>query len=98
MMRRLTVLAAAAALATLGLTACSSSGGSSPGTTAANTGGGGGGGTTSSAAPVTLKLVGADYGSGPSNTTQKYWQNIADAFHQANPSITVDVITINWTD
>jgi multiple sugar transport system substrate-binding protein len=96
MKRRLTVLAAAAALATLGLTACSSSGGSSPGTTAANTGGGGG--TTSSAAPVTLKLVGADYGSGPSNTTQKYWQNIADAFHKANPSITVDVSTINWTD
>jgi multiple sugar transport system substrate-binding protein len=95
MKRRLTVLAAAAALATLGLTACSSSGGSSPGTTAANTGGGG---TTSSAEPVTLKLVGADYGSGPSNTTQKYWQNIADAFHQANPSITVDVSTINWTD
>ena len=99
MKRRLTVLAAAAALATLGLTACSSSGGgSSPGSTAANTGGGGGGGSSSSSAPVTLKLLGADYGSGPSNTTQKYWQNIADAFHKANPSITVDVNTINWTD
>jgi multiple sugar transport system substrate-binding protein len=97
MKRRLTVLAAAAALATLGLTACGSSGGgTSSGTTAANPGGGGTTGATS--APVTLKLLGADYGTGPQNSTTKYWQNIADAFHQANPSITVDVSTINWTD
>jgi multiple sugar transport system substrate-binding protein len=100
MKRRLTVLAAAAALATLGLSACSSSGGGTTPTTAANltTAGGGGGGSSTTTAPVTLKLLGADYGSGPSNTTQKYWQTIADAFHKANPSITVDVNTINWTD
>jgi multiple sugar transport system substrate-binding protein len=55
--------------------------------------GGGGSGDTS-----TLKLVAADYGTGPSNTSQKYWQQIADAFHAKNPSITVDVQTINWND
>jgi multiple sugar transport system substrate-binding protein len=47
---------------------------------------------------VTLKLVAADYGTGPDNTSQKYWQGIADAFHTANPSITVKVQTINWND
>lgn len=85
-MKRRVLLGTAAlgAAAALVLSACSSSssGGSS----------GGGGGN------VTLNLVGADYGSGPSNTTTKYWQNIADAFHKANPNITVNVTTINWTD
>ncbi|MEU4426699.1 extracellular solute-binding protein [Actinoplanes sp. NPDC024001] len=47
---------------------------------------------------ITLKLVGADYGTGPADTTQKYWQQIADEFHKQNPSITVEVTTINWTD
>jgi multiple sugar transport system substrate-binding protein len=47
---------------------------------------------------VTLKLVAADYGTGPSNTSQKYWQDIATAFHKANPDITVKVQTINWND
>ena len=47
---------------------------------------------------VTLKLVAADYGTGPSNTSQKYWQDIADAFHKKNPNITVKVQTINWND
>jgi multiple sugar transport system substrate-binding protein len=54
--------------------------------------GGSSGGTTS------LKLVAADYGTGPSNTSQKYWQNIANDFHKANPKITVNVQTINWND
>ncbi len=48
--------------------------------------------------PVTLKLVAADYGTGASNASQKYWQGIADDFHKANPDITVTVQTINWND
>ena len=56
---------------------------------------GGGGGTNGTA---TLKLVAADYGTGPENTSQKYWQDIADAFHKQNPKITVKVQTINWND
>jgi multiple sugar transport system substrate-binding protein len=39
---------------------------------------GGGGGTNGT---TTLKLVAADYGTGPENTSQKYWQDIAVAFH-----------------
>ena len=56
------------------------------------------GSTGSSGGNVTLKLVAADYGSGPSNTSQTYWQDIAKAFHTANPTITVKVQTINWND
>ena len=50
---------ALASAAALALAACSSGGGSSAG--------GSSGGTT------TLKLVVADYGTGPSNTSAKYW-------------------------
>src|SRR4051794_4700543 len=55
---------------------------------------GGGGGSNAN----TLKLVAADYGTGPANSSQKYWQGIADAFHKANPDITVKVQTVNWND
>src|SRR6266571_5896953 len=51
-----------------------------------------GGGSTA------LTLFGADYGTGPSTSTTKYWDAIASAFHQANPQITVSVQTVNWTD
>src|SRR3954449_6302289 len=55
---------------------------------------GGGGGSNAN----TLKLVAADYGTGPANSSQKYWQGIADAFHKANPKITASVQAINWND
>jgi multiple sugar transport system substrate-binding protein len=51
-----------------------------------------------SAGSTTLTLFGADYGTGPANSTTKYWDAIASAFHKANPSITVHVQTVNWTD
>lgn len=54
--------------------------------------GSGSGGTT------TVSFFGADYGTGPANSTSKYWDAIAAAFHQANPAITVNVQTVNWTD
>jgi multiple sugar transport system substrate-binding protein len=47
---------------------------------------------------TTLNFFGADYGTGPANTTTKYWDAIATAFHKANPSITVNVQTVDWTD
>lgn len=56
------------------------------------------GGGGSSNGNVTLKLVAADYGTGPQNASQTYWQGIADAFHKQNPKITVKVTTINWND
>jgi multiple sugar transport system substrate-binding protein len=84
MRKRLFGTAVAAVAAAFAVAACgsSSSGGSSAG----------------SSGNVTLKLVAADYGTGPSNTSSKYWQGIADAFHKANPSVTVKVTAIPWTN
>ena len=53
---------------------------------------GGSGGTT------TLKLVVADYGTGPSNTSSKYWATIVSAFEAAHSNIKVNVTTIPWTN
>jgi multiple sugar transport system substrate-binding protein len=49
-------------------------------------------------ADTVLNLVAADYGTGPSDSSQIYWQTIADAFHAANPTITVKVQAVNWND
>jgi multiple sugar transport system substrate-binding protein len=75
--------AAALALAACSSNSSSSSSGSSPG---------GGSATT------TLKLVVADYGTGPSNASAKYWGTIVTAFEAANPSIKVNVTSIPWTN
>jgi len=83
-----TRLMAAAAIGTAALAAiagCGSSGSSSSGTGSGN-------------GKVTLTFFGADYGTGPSNSTTKYWDAVAAAFHQAHPSITVNVQTVNWND
>jgi multiple sugar transport system substrate-binding protein len=86
MKRRLAAAAAIGLSATLAVSACSSSSNS-------------GSGSGSSGGQVTLHFFGADYGTaGTSNSTQLYWQSIADAFHKANPNITVDVQTIDWND
>ena len=55
-------------------------------------------GSTSSTGSTTVTFFGADYGTGPANSTTKYWDAIASAFHKANPSITVSVQTVDWTD
>ena len=89
MKSRLIAVAAAGTAALAAIAGCSSSS-SSPGAS--------GGSTGSSNAPVTLTLFGADYGSGPSNTTTKFWQDAATAFHAAHPNITVNVTTVDWTD
>lgn len=49
-------------------------------------------------ADTVLNLMAADYGTGPADSSQQYWQTIADAFHAANPAITVKVQTVNWND
>jgi len=82
MKRGLMAAVTLSAAVALSVSACGSSNKSS----------GGGGGTT------TLKVVAADYGTGPANSSQKYWQGIVDAFHAQNPNITVNVQTINWND
>jgi multiple sugar transport system substrate-binding protein len=82
---RLIAAAATGAAALIALGGCSSS------SSSAGTSSGSGG-------AVTLQFYGADYGTGPSNTTTTYWKDVAAAFHAANPSITVNVQTVNWTD
>jgi multiple sugar transport system substrate-binding protein len=74
---------ALASAAALALAGCGSSG---SGSSAA------GGGTT------TLKLVVADYGTGPSNTSAKYWATIVAAFEKAYPDVKVNITTIAWTN
>jgi len=59
---------------------------------------GSGGSPSSGGGDTTLKLVVADYGTGPANASAKYWQGIANAFHKANPDITVKVTSIPWTN
>jgi multiple sugar transport system substrate-binding protein len=75
--------AALAATAALALAACSSGGSS---------GGSSGSGTT------TLKLVVADYGTGPGNASGKYWDGIVSAFEKVHPDIKVNVTAIAWTN
>jgi multiple sugar transport system substrate-binding protein len=76
--------AALAATAALTLAACSSGGSS---------GGGGASGST-----TTLKLVVADYGTGPSNASAKYWDGIVTAFEKVHPDIKVNITSIAWTN
>jgi multiple sugar transport system substrate-binding protein len=84
MKRRLATAAVIGLTASLSLTACSSSSSSSGGSSASG--------------KTTIKLVAADYGTNSSNTSQKYWQNVVNAFEKQNPDITVDVQTIDWND
>ena len=69
MRQRLTLGLAIGAAAAMALAGCGSGSNS----------GSGSGGTT------TLSFFGADYGTGPANSTTKYWDAIAAAFHKANP-------------
>ncbi|PYC85419.1 ABC transporter substrate-binding protein [Streptomyces tateyamensis] len=48
--------------------------------------------------PVTLKLVAADYGDNPTNSSQHYWDDLARRFQADHPKIRIDVQVINWTD
>jgi len=83
-MRKLFATATAIAVG-VGLAACggSSHSGGSSGSPGGNT---------------TLKLVAADYGTGPSNTSAKYWKGVATAFHKANPTISIKVTVVPWTN
>ncbi|MFJ9111637.1 ABC transporter substrate-binding protein [Streptomyces sp. NPDC102283] len=47
---------------------------------------------------VTLKLVAADYGTGPENSSDKYWSGVAAGFEKAHPGIKVDVTVLHWKD
>ncbi|MFE7778636.1 ABC transporter substrate-binding protein [Streptomyces sp. NPDC057445] len=55
-------------------------------------------GSTGGDGEVTLRLVAADYGTGPSDTSQKYWDDVARAFEAKNAGIKVDVDVYSWKD
>ncbi|MGV9328772.1 extracellular solute-binding protein [Streptosporangium sandarakinum] len=88
MNKRIIGVAGAGVAAALALSACGSGGGE------------GGGGEKAADGSVTLKLVAADYGGGPSSPDggDKFWKSVVDEFQAANPKIKVDVQVINWND
>ncbi|MFI7047795.1 extracellular solute-binding protein [Streptosporangium sandarakinum] len=87
MNKRIIGVAGAGVAAALALSACGS-------------GSGEGGGEKAADGSVTLKLVAADYGGGPSSPDggDKFWKGVVDEFQAANPKIKVDVQVINWND
>ncbi|MET9655430.1 extracellular solute-binding protein [Streptomyces sp. NPDC006510] len=55
-------------------------------------------GGRSGSGEVTLKLVAADYGNGPANSSEKYWDRLAKGFEASHPGIKVDVSVHSWKD
>src|ERR1700744_5393273 len=51
---------------------------------------------TKASGSTTLKLVVADYGTGASNTSDKYGAGFVAAFEKQNPTINVKITTIAW--
>lgn len=45
---------------------------------------------------ITLKLVAADYGTGPANSSEKYWNRLVKGFEATHPGIKVDVTVHSW--
>ncbi|MEU3217450.1 extracellular solute-binding protein [Streptomyces sp. NPDC006971] len=64
------------------------------GMTAVLAGCGGGGGP----GEVTLRLVAADYGTGPADSSKKYWDDLVKGFEASHRGIKVDVSVHSWKD
>lgn len=47
---------------------------------------------------VTLRVVAADYGDNPQNSSAAYWKKLAGGFEEANPGIHVEVSVYSWTE
>jgi multiple sugar transport system substrate-binding protein len=47
---------------------------------------------------VTLRLVAADYGDSPANSSTKYWDRLVQGFEAEHPGIKVDVSVYSWKD
>ncbi|MER7793485.1 extracellular solute-binding protein [Streptomyces sp. NPDC097640] len=76
----------------MGLTAAGAAAAAiSPALAACGTGSGGSG-------QVTLKVVAADYGDSSANSSQKYWDKLAQAFEAKHKDIKVDVTILSWTE
>ncbi|MFD3698538.1 extracellular solute-binding protein [Streptomyces sp. NPDC058646] len=47
---------------------------------------------------VTLRVVAADYGDNPQNSSATYWKGLADAFEKDHPGTKVEVSVYNWSE
>lgn len=47
---------------------------------------------------VTLRVVAADYGDNPQNSSTGYWKNLAADFEKANPGVHVEVSVYSWSE
>ncbi len=47
---------------------------------------------------VTLKLVAADYGDSEANSSQKYWDDLAQRYEKEHPGVRIDVSVYSWSD
>ncbi|CAL9534413.1 hypothetical protein SUDANB145_04090 [Streptomyces sp. enrichment culture] len=47
---------------------------------------------------VTLRLVAADYGDSESTSSQRYWDELAEAYESSHPDVNVDVTVYSWND
>ncbi|MFG2879898.1 ABC transporter substrate-binding protein [Streptomyces sp. NPDC048337] len=47
---------------------------------------------------VTLRVVAADYGDNPQNSSEKYWKGLADGFEKDNPGVKVEVSVYSWSE
>lgn len=55
-------------------------------------------GPGSASGDVTLRLVAADYGDSPANSSKKYWNQVVQGFEAGHPGIKVDVSVYSWKD
>ncbi|MEV7615786.1 extracellular solute-binding protein [Streptomyces sp. NPDC089799] len=46
---------------------------------------------------VTLRVVAADYGDSPQNSSAAYWKTLATDFEKANPNVKVEVSVYSWS-
>ncbi|MFC8566498.1 ABC transporter substrate-binding protein [Streptomyces sp. NPDC057245] len=58
----------------------------------------GGCGLTGGSDEVTLKLVAADYGDSKENSSQEYWDELAESYEANHPDVHVDVTVYSWND
>ncbi|MEU8569969.1 extracellular solute-binding protein [Streptomyces pathocidini] len=58
----------------------------------------GGGDSAGGGDNATIRLVAADYGDSADNSSEKYWDELVDAFEAKNPGIRVNVEVHSWND
>ncbi|MFG2621670.1 extracellular solute-binding protein [Streptomyces sp. NPDC048507] len=47
---------------------------------------------------VTLRVVAADYGDNPQNSSEAYWKDLAASFEKDNPGVHVEVSVYSWSE